>query len=38
MRMTDRVRDLLDEVDVRLLDHIVVSRTETVSMAARGLI
>ena len=36
--MTDRVRGLLDEVDVRLLDHIVVSRTETVSMAARGLI
>ena len=27
-----------DEIDVRLLDHIVVSRTETVSMAARGLI
>ena len=38
MRLTDRVKDLLDEVDVRLLDHIVVSPTETVSMASRGLI
>ena len=27
-----------DEIDVRLLDHIVVSPTETVNMAARGLI
>ena len=36
--MTGRVRGLLDEVDVRPLDHIVVSRTETVSMAARDLI
>ena len=31
--LTGRVKDLLDEIDVRLLDHIVVSRTETVSMA-----
>ena len=38
MDLTSRCRDLLDEIDVRLLDHIVVSRTETVSMAARGLI
>ena len=38
MSLTGRVKDLLDEIDVRLLDHIVVSRTETVSMAARGLI
>ena len=38
MSLTDRVKNLLDEVDVRLLDHIVVSPTETVSMAARGLI
>jgi len=36
--LTSRVKSLLDEVDVRLLDHMVVSRTETVSMAARGLI
>ena len=38
MDLTGRVKDLLDEIDVRLLDHIVVARTETVSMAARGLI
>ena len=36
--LTERVKDLLDEIDVQLLDHIVVSRTGTVSMAARGLI
>ena len=36
--LTSRTKDLLDEIEVRLLDHIVVSRTETVSMAARGLI
>ncbi len=38
VHLTSRCKDLLDEIDVRLLDHIVVSRTETVSMAARGLI
>ena len=38
MQLTCRTKDLLEEIDVRLLDHIVVSRTETVSMAARGLI
>ena len=38
MDLTGRTKDLLDEIDVRLLDHIVVSRTDTVSMAARGLI
>ena len=38
VQLTCRTKDLLDEIDVRLLDHIVVSRTETVSMAARGLI
>ena len=38
MQLTSRTKDLLEEVDVRLLDHIVVSRSETVSMAARGLI
>ena len=36
--LTSRTKGLLDEIEVRLLDHIVVSRTETVSMAARGLI
>ena len=38
MQLTCRTKDLLDEIDVRLLDHIVVSRTETVSMAGCGLI
>ncbi len=38
MQVTCRAKDLLEEIDVRLLDHIVVSRTETVSMAARGMI
>ena len=38
VHLTGRCKDLLDEVDVRLLDHIVVTRTGTVSMAARGLI
>ena len=38
MTMTSRLKDLLDEINVRLLDHIVVSRKDTVSMAARGLI
>ena len=38
VQLTGRTKDLLDEIDVHLLDHIVVSRTETVSMAARGLI
>ena len=32
------LQNLLEEIDVRLVDHIVVSRTETVSMAARRLI
>ena len=36
--LTARVKDLLGEIDVRLLDHIVVARSGTVSMAARGLI
>ena len=38
LRLTGRTRDLLDEIDVRLPDSIVVSPTETVGMAARGLI
>ena len=38
VRLTCRTKDLLDEIDVRLYDHIVISPTESVSMAARGLI
>ena len=37
MGLTRRVKELLEEVDVQLLDHIVVFRSESVSMAARGL-
>ena len=33
MSLTSRAEDLLEKVDVWLLDHIVVSRTETVSVA-----
>ena len=38
MRFTGRTRDRLDEIEVRLLDPIVISVTETASMATRGLI
>ena len=38
IQLTNRSKHLLEEVDVHLVDHIVVSPTETVSMAARGLI
>ena len=38
LRLTSRTKDLLEEIEVRPLDHIVVSRTGTASMAARGLI
>ena len=37
-RLIGRAKDLLEEIDVHLLDHIVVSRTETVTMATPGLI
>lgn len=36
--LTERLRPLLAEVGVRLLDHIIVGRSQTVSMAERGLI
>lgn len=35
--LTHRLRDALALVDVRLLDHLVVGQTETVSMSARGM-
>ena len=38
MRLTGRTKDLLDEIEGRRQDHIVVSPTETVSVAARGMI
>ena len=36
--LTERLQPLLAEVGVRLLDHVVVGRGQTVSMAERGLI
>jgi DNA repair protein RadC len=36
--ITHELRDALQLVGVRILDHIVVGATETVSMASRGLI
>ncbi|HET6473796.1 MAG TPA: DNA repair protein RadC [Pseudomonadales bacterium] len=38
MRITDRLRHALQLIDVRVLDHIVVSADATVSMAERGLL
>lgn len=38
IRITARLRDALALIDVRVLDHIVVSHTETTSMAERGLL
>jgi DNA repair protein RadC len=38
IRMTDRIRDALALVDIRLLDHFVVSAEECVSFADRGLL
>jgi len=36
--LTERLKDLLSQVDVRLLDHLVVGRGEEVSLAERGLL
>lgn len=36
--ITTRLRETLELIDVRLLDHIIVGAKETVSMAERGLI
>lgn len=38
VRLTERLKRLLAEVDVRLLDHLVVGRSKAVSLAERGLI
>ena len=37
-RLTSRLKDALSMVDVRVLDHIIVSPDETFSMAERGLV
>ena len=36
--ITRRIRDALDLIDVRLLDHFIVGDGTCVSLAARGLI
>ena len=36
--LTDRLRDTLAQIDVRLLDHIIIGDGATVSLAERGLI
>ena len=38
IQLTERLRTILAEVDVRLVDHVVVGRGRQVSMAERGLI
>jgi DNA repair protein RadC len=38
VRITERLRQVLQLIDVRVLDHIVVSGTEAISMAERGLL
>ena len=38
VKITERLRHMLQLIDVRVLDHIVVSGTEAVSMAERGLL
>jgi len=37
-RITTRLREALALVDIRILDHIVVADSETVSFAGRGLL
>jgi len=37
-RITTRLRDALELVDVRLLDHIIVGGDTAVSLAERGLL
>lgn len=36
IRITHRIREALDLLDIRLLDHIIVAREGVVSLAARG--
>lgn len=38
LRLTEELRLLLMQIDVRVLDHVVVGHGETVSMAERGLL
>jgi DNA repair protein RadC len=36
IRITHRIREALELLDIRLLDHIIVGREGVVSLAARG--
>ena len=36
--ITRRLRELLSQIDVRVLDHVVVTTQESISFAERGLI
>ena len=36
--LTERIKNVLDEIDVRLLDHVVVAGLRRVSMAERGML
>ncbi len=38
IQLTGRLQSILDEIDVRLVDHLVVAGTEQVSFAERGLL
>lgn len=38
IRLTERLKDLLSEVDVRVVDHMIVAAGEVTSLAERGLI
>ncbi|MFA1834251.1 JAB domain-containing protein [Escherichia coli] len=38
IKLTKKLQELLEMLDVRLLDHFIVAGTETVSMAERGLV
>lgn len=38
VRITDRLKEALNMVDIRLLDHFIVTLTTTTSMAERGLL
>jgi len=38
IQITERIKEALELVEIRMLDHIVVAATESVSLAERGLI
>ena len=38
IQMTNRIRDALKTIEVTLLDHVIVTPTESVSFQARGLL